>query len=667
MLKIKNNSKFFLNIFIFVIILVLPWTFNQNKEEQYLQINENSIGYYETNPCKTSYSKFLVNNLFNKNVEIKPDKSSSINCYGKINGISLVNEKITIYVGTNLNIDFIVQSVFYLFILSLMPKSKIHSFKGKKIFINILMLLILYLHLKGENLYYEAFSKNFNLELNLSNFFILSYFASITLIIYLFFEIIETRFYNLINFFPFIFLFNGTYNTFNLNFFVLVISSIGIFSLLEKKFDLKFFILFYLFLLVQINYFLDKNIKFDVDKLKGFVNSSQSIESFIFWSILTYLFITGFYYIFNNSVQFINLKLLTDNFILVGFLLTIFGLINTLSSHFSFLNYFYFGFNKFGMKELASIEGNTWRGISHSAESIGEFFSLIILFFFFYLFTSKQKPTKFQIISLIAIILGMYRANNAAATVSMLLIMFIYLLFRFNLKKNIKIMIIGIFLIIPLYYYKSSNYSYQASPNTLLQNSFAVTEFYLDLPLDENGYSAIDNLNFGELLGYSTNEANISSALRYTTNEYIYSRNISYLPNKVAFFANFAVPINRSEKWGIFLAKYNPSIKEFLFGYGPFQLSNYYLEHKTKNLNGFVLPHSSFLDFLIFYGVFGSLILITFFMYMIFKNRNNFIYVSIFSFLIINYIKSDSILYSSSFMLLLFFLNFYKLDPYEHN
>ena len=78
-------------------------------------------------------------------------------------------------------------------------------------------------------------------------------------------------------------------------------------------------------------------------------------------------------------------------------------------------------------------------------------------------------------------------------------------------------------------------------------------------------------------------------------------RDIKYLPNSVALISTVSLPINRSEKWGIFVAKYNPDLQSLLFGYGPQQITEYYLSHKTKYNSGLVLPHSSLLDYLIFH------------------------------------------------------------------
>ena len=61
--------------------------------------------------------------------------------------------------------------------------------------------------------------------------------------------------------------------------------------------------------------------------------------------------------------------------------------------------------------------------------------------------------------------------------------------------------------------------------------------------------------------------------------------------------------------WGIFFAKYSPTIVESLFGSGPLQISDYLYRHKVRldvpseKLQSLFLPHSSIFDILIFYGL----------------------------------------------------------------
>jgi hypothetical protein len=133
--------------------------------------------------------------------------------------------------------------------------------------------------------------------------------------------------------------------------------------------------------------------------------------------------------------------------------------------------------------------------------------------------------------------------------------------------------------------------------------------------------------------------------------------------------------------WGIFFTRYNPTNLEFLFGSGPFNLSKHYSQiqvstpdHKSaqnyiKNVDSFLLPHSSMLDVLLYFGLFGILFGI-FFIFRLLKNHNNindFIFYPMI-YLLINFIKDDSILYLPSFITIMIFglLSLNKEDTNAH-
>ena len=146
---------------------------------------------------------------------------------------------------------------------------------------------------------------------------------------------------------------------------------------------------------------INNNVFFDVDKLKGFVNSSQSSLSILFWSIIYYLMTAGLIYVVNESREIINLELLKSNFLISGAFSVFFGLLSTINSIFSFVTYYYLGLNKFPMSTLTSVEGNTWRGIAPSAEAFGEFYAFVILFTIVLAVYLKLKITNIQIFLLL--------------------------------------------------------------------------------------------------------------------------------------------------------------------------------------------------------------------------------------------------------------------------
>ena len=166
-------------------------------------------------------------------------------------------------------------------------------------------------------------------------------------------------------------------------------------------------------------------------------------------------------------------------------------------------------------------------------------------------------------------------------------------------------------------------------------------------------------------------ESNISSSIMYLSN--IESKNL-ITRTFILLFGFIAFLINRSELWGIFFARYNPSVSELFFGTGPFVLSNHYGEIDIFNKRvftgselGFLLPHSSLLLIFVFTGLMGVVIILYHLFKVIYKKRftnyNEFL-VSIF--ILINLIKSDSILYLPAIVIyLLFLLTTKKGDNFE--
>jgi hypothetical protein len=196
----------------------------------------------------------------------------------------------------------------------------------------------------------------------------------------------------------------------------------------------------------------------------------------------------------------------------------------------------------------------------------------------------------------------------------------------------------------------------------MLYEGMAIARIDSNLTPNEIGKTAVENSNFGEIL--LTDTSNISSSLLLLTKFYTETGDIKYLPNGVAIISAISVPINRSQKWGVFFGKYDPTLAEFLFGYGPQQINRYYLGFDTKINTGLVLPHSSILSYLVFFGIVGIFGLLGYILYLMYKSRENRTYNLIVIFFLLNLLKSDSLLYLQNYILVVFIVNFYKFFNY---
>ncbi len=630
-------------------------------------VDESTVGYYQSNTCKLSLFDIQNVNFFNNSVEFLPDKFSSIKCSGKVNGVDYFEDGIKIYIGTNLLIDFFIQSFFWLLFIFLIPKKSTNLSENIKPITFLIMSIIIYLHFLGEKNYYLSVYPEFETNLSFTNFRFNSIMITFLLLLFIFKDLVGSRLKNFINYIPFLFLLVGTYNTFNINFFYILIVFIGVHSFINTK---KNFYLISSYLIIATVYFYNLEkiyTNFDVDKIKGFVNSSESIPSLIYWVISFYFFIYGIIYLINSSKKSFDHILFRKNLIWSGSLIVIIGILSSFNRILNFYFYYYLGLNKFGMKSFESIQGNTWRGLSSSAEAVGEYFIFIIIFIIFSLFKNYKNLNYFELIGLIIICYGIFRANNKASLISGVILIFIFLLI--TKVSNLRVKIFGFLLFFTgllIVFQQINDYPFGYYSKGMLYHATLASNIESSLSLNQWGLSAVDDMNLGQIIIDNENSKSLSKASEFMLKEYTLRNNLSILPGWISVISSISVLINRSEKWGIFLAKYNPDITEFLFGYGPGQISEYYLGHSTKYNDGLVLPHSSILVCLIFFGLFGLLIGITFLFRMIKKNYKNSVFTFLLAYFLINLLKSDSLLYLNSFVLFMFVLNYYKFEDTQN-
>ena len=205
-------------------------------------------------------------------------------------------------------------------------------------------------------------------------------------------EVANSRESVLLNYLPYAFLFVGTFVGTNMNLYILILCFFGLKGLFMKKYNFYINIIYGLFSVLWITFNYSSDNFFDADKLRGYTNSANNDASLYFWIITFYLLLNGFYYLY--TVSQLNLDKFKQSLIYSGAGVVILGFLGAIYPSINFINFFFFGQNKRGMKELDSIAGNTWRGFSASAESIGEFFAFIILFYVLFYIKKNISLTK---------------------------------------------------------------------------------------------------------------------------------------------------------------------------------------------------------------------------------------------------------------------------------
>ena len=166
--------------------------------------------------------------------------------------------------------------------------------------------------------------------------------------------------------------------------------------------------------------FTSSDLLFDVDKLRGFINSSQTVPSLIFLIIIYYFAISGFLLLIDRGLSAFDLKLFVRNFL--NFRIPNFFVWNYLRliQGVQFFIYYFFGLNKYPMRSLKIIEEIRGDPLLRVLNGLGEyFFTLLIIFLF--LITKKINIKKIDFVLIFINTLGLIRTNNFAAISSLIL------------------------------------------------------------------------------------------------------------------------------------------------------------------------------------------------------------------------------------------------------
>lgn len=666
-----------------LIVMTIPFIVHDSNDGiEALLLSDSTVGYYQSTTCKISLSEFYFKNM-SQDVDFyySNNNYADVNCFGKITGLDKVRDGYVISIGTNSSANIILQSFIWLTLLFIIPKKK--NTKKFSIIPVFILPVIITLQFIGEARFYRNNNILFDNIINLENYYLILTFLNILLLSAFINEIIKDRFDNLINYLPFIFLVTGTYTGNNLNIYFIFGALLGLHDIInsfknsEKRIFNYMDYVYFTFSIIWLNNKSSADYFFDTDKLRGFVNSSSTLVSEFYWVVMFYLLVRGLISLFNETINKLDFSKIKTNLLITGSLIVGFGYLGSINPFINFFNMIFFGQNKRGMKVFTSIEGNTWRGFSPSAESIGEFFGFVILFYLIYLIDKKGTFKTYDFLLSIPIFYGLYRSNNFAVILSTSLL-FLYILFKnysslgFIRRINSKYVILSISVLVVLisFFFVQNDYEYLSTEliyeATLHQDFFSSDDSYKNYLSVEQKMIERD---LKTLLSLDDNYLKASSSYMMLVNIFTQSFNIPLIPNIVGVLSIIAFYINRTEMWGIFIAKYNPDVMSGVFGYGPLQMNEYLYEHNVRldvpiyEQSGLFLPHSSLLDFLIFFGLAGTSFLI-FLLFRVFKDqvgiKSNIKYILVF--LVVNLLKSDSILYLNSFILLLFA---YSLTKYR--
>ena len=623
-----NNNKF--RFFLLFVLLVSPW-FNSNYFDNVtaIELGTEDTSFYEINPCKVSLAEYInadFQSTYKKHYFFRYNNYSSISCFGKVSGIALENDVFNISIGTNSFINIILQSIFWILLFSFIKKDENEQFTPRyKLTSTLLTTLLLIYSVFSQKRFYESQFYVFDFE-KLNSYFFL--FILFFIIVKIFLDVITPRMGSIINYTPFLFLFIGVLSGFNLTLFTVPFLFLGLSSILS--FENKKLNLIYLILGAFWISNVDSNFTFNTDKLRGFTSSSYDFNAVMFWSLFFILLVNGLLSFFRKYSMNFNFYKFKKNYSISAIYIFLLGLVVSNLPIFNFLTYYFFGQQKYGVKNpnpfLVDIFNNNekipWRGFYPSAESLGEFYGLLICFIL-YSFIKSKKISKLDFISLLFSGTGLFFANNKTVAILVLLTLLVLVITEFQISRPLRLFLYSSFLFAFVFIVGFSNltYPYEFSSVTLYDQALK----YKDPSVTSSSLGLIINIFEKQTI----------------------------LFHLFSFFGYISYLLNRSELWGLFISRYSPSTNEFLLGSSPLNLSQHYSEIRINEPGSLLLPHSSILSMLIYFGILGILLGLIMYIFNAYKWRKN---INIFgllllSYILINLLKSDSINYFSSFVL----------------
>mgnify|MGYP001197943258 CR=1 FL=1 len=623
---LKSNFSY-IKILFLILLITTPWLNADYSDDINPAVpSQEDMSFYEINPCEVSLLEFIrkvPTSIYQDHYHFRYNNYSSISCFGKISGATVLNNEFYISVGTNSFVNIVIQTLFWITIFSFIKKEfQFKIDKNKVIALCATSGLITY-SIISEARFYEQSFYFFDFEKNI-HVILLTFFIFISSLHVL--RVVEPRIYEIINYLPYIFIIGGVYSGFNISIYLFILIFFGFIFLLSSPYKKSLiYFLFFSPILFFWSTNADVRYSFKTDKLRGFINSSYDFNSNLAWSALFILTLMGIFFIYKNTLDYVNFEKIYSSFNISVLLLLILGLFGSNFPLINFINYYYFGQQKYGISLNNPFASDVydqkiaWRGVFSSSEFAGEIFALFLIFTI-YIYFSQHNFKIFYYVGITGAIFGLYFSNNRAS-LTLLIFTGIILYLKYNSHLKNKKYIVGAFLTFFLIFIAwlvgFNNFTYSL-------------EF-------------MQNYTFGKAQGYDVN-GNTSSLFQFISYSKQTNNIFSFVFGIIGVLSFF---LNRALMWGLFIVRYNPNFLELILGTGPMSFGKYFGEIKVDGINSLLLPHSSVFSYLIFIGLLGLLFIFGLIIYSIKKNKENlstFSYL-LFIYILFNIIKSDSLLY----------------------
>ena len=142
MIKFSFLKKKKLIVILFLCFLSLPWiNVDRNFDRSAAEVRQESVAFYEINPCRVSLFEFLLSNpnsIYQDHYHFTVNNYSAINCYGRIAGVTVIDSDFYIAIGVNSLVNLLIQGSFWLFMFTRIKKNEnLDNLKSKNESLNV--------------------------------------------------------------------------------------------------------------------------------------------------------------------------------------------------------------------------------------------------------------------------------------------------------------------------------------------------------------------------------------------------------------------------------------------------------------------------------------------------------------------------------------------------
>ena len=164
---IKVQQLKVIKIIFLLFIIIVPFSISDFSDQIRPEKITSDLRFYEINTCSISLNEFLIENpnvIYQDHYKIRFNNYSSISCFGQITGIDQIGYTFYISIGTNTILNLFLQSIFWLLLISLIPKKKDFELKNSLFFSNSFTAFIICVVIYAEQRYYSKVL--FELDIN---------------------------------------------------------------------------------------------------------------------------------------------------------------------------------------------------------------------------------------------------------------------------------------------------------------------------------------------------------------------------------------------------------------------------------------------------------------------------------------------------------------------